>query len=427
MNSPATTDHRFDIQPRAGVNTAASQTPDFLQLLNAALAGGNATFDFFSGHFSQLMTIMGTIATGGDEVWLDGTDENNMPISYVAQGDTFVTVSHTFTDTDVMRDGTGSKDTIKPVGVGVVTFTTDQGTSQLIIADVSYGGYGLAGLLTMSLLTKIGKSLVTSLARFIAGLARRLYARVTGGGGDASEDQAEEEASSDAEDSATETSEEGVEVADGLLADITISVAEKAFAAVGVFIAVVVFILQLLSRKVTAYFRFYNQTALDVNFGVCKVGDDTGMMNGPATVGQTVKVSKIAKSPAPPGVMPSDKGIFYSEAQFINDNLLAGIGYIVEATSSGDFPGFRVLVNIPAEGENSLYVELAEEDCNQLWTKQMTTDDPQKDFNLTATANSGRYKLSIATNANKGQSPSPYDGSQGYNYEHLLVLTDGSA
>ena len=72
------------------------------------------------------------------------------------------------------------------------------------------------------------------------------------------------------------------------------------------------------------------------------------MMNGPATVGQTVKVSKIAKSPAPPGVMPSDKGIFYSEAQFINDNLLAGIGYIVEATSSGDFPGFRVLVNIPA-------------------------------------------------------------------------------
>ena len=57
----------------------------------------------------------------------------------------------------------------------------------------------------------------------------------------------------------------------------------------------------------------------------------------------------------------------------------------------------------------------------------MTTDDPQKDFNLTATANSGRYKLSIATNANKGQSPSPYDGSQGYNYEHLLVLTDGSA
>jgi hypothetical protein len=41
-------------------------------------------------------------------------------------------------------------------------------------------------------------------------------------------------------------------------------------------------------------------------------------------------------------------------------------------------------------------------------------------------ATSGNYTLSIALNQLNGQSPSPLDGTTGYNFEHLIVLTDGS-
>ena len=41
-------------------------------------------------------------------------------------------------------------------------------------------------------------------------------------------------------------------------------------------------------------------------------------------------------------------------------------------------------------------------------------------------ATSGNYTLQIASNQLNGQSPSPLDATQGYNFEHLIVLTDGS-
>lgn len=275
----------------------------------------------------------------------------------------------------------------------------------------------------MPVLAQIAKSLIKSVCRFIANLARRLYARIAGGGS-TSPDEAEEQATNDAKASAADAGEEGAEVADGILADVTISVAEKAFFAVGIVIAVIVFILQMMEKQMTAYFRFYNQTSMNVNFGVGMVTDGTGMQVGPAAAGTTVPVSKVAKPSAPPGVIPSDTAIYYSEATFINTFTLGGIGYVVEATASGDFPGCRALVNIPSADPNSLYIELAEEDCNKLW--ETWADASNRNTGLTAKATAGRYTLSIATNANQGRTPNPYDGSTGYNYEHLLVLTDGS-
>ena len=423
MPTATTTNSLFQIQPRSGVNTAANNTATFLQDLHAALAGGDKTYDFFSGDFAALHNLMGVVATGGDEVWLDGQDSEGMPVSYVALGNDYVTVSHSFTDKSPMAEGTGSKDTIKPVGVTTVTFTTDQNTSQLVVNDISYGGEALSGILTIGVLAQVAKSLIKSVCRFIASLARRLYARIAGGG-NVSPDEAEKQASNDAKASAADAEQEGAEVADGLLADVTLSVAEKAFFAVGIVIAVIVFILQMMEKEITAFFRFYNQTSTNVNFGVGMVADGTGMQVRQAAVGTTVPVSKVAKPSAPPGVIPSDTAIYYSEATFINTFTLGGIGYVVEAPASGDFPGFRALVNVQPAAPNSLYIELAEDDCSKLWDKW--SDVVNRDTGLTATASSGRYTLSIATNANQGRSPNPYDGTEGYNYEHLLVLTDGS-
>jgi hypothetical protein len=58
-----------------------------------------------------------------------------------------------------------------------------------------------------------------------------------------------------------------------------------------------------------------------------------------------------------------------------------------------------------------------------VWAQHITDN---RNDDLTMTATSGKYTLSIATNKNSGESPSPLDATEGYNYEHLIVLTDGS-
>ena len=105
------------------------------------------------------------------------------------------------------------------------------------------------------------------------------------------------------------------------------------------------------------------------------------------------------------------------------------IGYVLEATASGDFPGFRVAVYVAGDGsDTSLYLAFTNDDCNDFWQQ---FDPPirvfqGRDKNTSMRATSGNYTLSIALNQLNGESPSPLDGTTGYNFEHLLVLTDGS-
>jgi len=176
MPTATDSDHQIKIQPHPGINSAAPTTASFVQLLETALVGGDPVYQFFAGHFQALQTLYETIATGGDEVWLDGVDEQtNLPVKYVAQGNNFITVSNEFTDTQTMKDGTGDKTTYKPVGISVVTFTTDQGTSQMILNDVHYAGLGLGSLLTAPVLGKFALSIVKSVASWIKYMAIKIY------------------------------------------------------------------------------------------------------------------------------------------------------------------------------------------------------------------------------------------------------------
>jgi hypothetical protein len=182
----------------------------------------------------------------------------------------------------------------------------------------------------------------------------------------------------------------------------------------------------------TNYVKFYNVTAEDITFGIGTVPSG-GASQGPAPVGQTATVTHVSPSTAPPWVVGSDTSVYYAPLQFINTNPLGDIGYVLEATPSGNFPGFRVAVYVPNTGDNYMYVGFTNDDCNTVWTDLMNNygnSDPSEPYigttNLTMSATSGNYTLQIATNQVSGQSPDPSSGAKGYNYEHLIVLTDGS-
>lgn len=419
--------HQFQIQPIPGVNTASPNDPSFLRLIDDALAGGPAVYDFFAGHYQALQDLYETIATGGDEVWIDGTDTHTgLPVSYVAQGTTFLTVASKFTDTGPLQDGTGGTTTYKPVGISYVTFTTDQGTSQLILNAVHYAGMGIGTLMTAPVLAKIAISLIKSLAKFIKNLAVRIYTKVKGGA-DEDPGQASDTVENEAGQAAEDSTIDGADLGGGLLADVTISVAQGVLFVVGLGILAVVFILQLISKQISAQVRFYNLTAIDVSFGVCRTQSKTAMSGGPAAVGTTAVVPKVSAPVTPPWIISTDTGIYYAEAQFVNSNELYGIGYVLEAEPTGDFPGFRVLVDIPNVGDNSLALAFTDTGCDGYWSAhEVEVDEGTQDVSLTASATSGTYTLRLATNANHGRTPSPLSGANGYNYEHLLVLTDGS-
>ena len=424
MSAPTTSDHQIQVQPRAGINTAAPADASFIANLNAALVGGDPVYEFFAGNFQALQNLYQTIATGGDEVWLDGVDQHTgLPVTYVAQGSNFLTVAHEYTDTQPLQDGTGSTTTYKPVGVSYVTFTTDQGTSQIILNDIHYAGLGLGALLTAPVLSKFALSIIKSVASWVKNTAIRIYRAVTGGGAE-DPDQAEDTVENETTEAATESSETGVEVADGIFADVTITLAQGVLAVVGIGILAVVFILQLLEKQMTASVRFYNLTATDIPFGVCYTDSDTGMSGGPAAVGSTVPVPKVSPATAPPWVTGSDTGIYYGEATFVNQNELEGIGYVLTGDPSGSFPGFKVAVDIPLLSSNSMSVQFSTDSCSDVWTQ--LDDSAQPPTVLTASATSGPYTLTVATNAVSGTSPSPLTGEVGYFYEHLVVLTDGS-
>ena len=418
-------DHQVQIQPRGGVNTASPAVPSFVDLLEAGLAGGNATYDFFAGHFSALQTIYETVATGGDEVWIDGVDSvTQMPVKYVAIGSHFLCVNHQYTDTDPMKNGTGGNDTYKPVGISIITFTTDQGTSQFILNDVHYAGMGVGVLLATPVLAKFALSIVKSVASWIKNTAIRIYTRASGGGSEDPED-AEEAVEGEAGEAAEESGEAGAEVASGVFADVTITVAQGVLFVVGMGILAVVFILQLLAKQINAQVRFYNLTKQDIPVGIGFVADDTGMSSGPAAVGSTASVTKVSKPAAPPYIISSDLGIYYAEAALLNTSELHGVGYVLNAEPSADFPGFRVGVEIPNAGDNTLLVQFGDTAIHDFWIAFGNPDGPATTA-LTMSATAGPYTLRIATNVDSGRSPAPLTGETGYNYQHLIVLTDGS-
>ena len=77
---------------------------------------------------------------------------------------------------------------------------------------------------------------------------------------------------------------------------------------------------------------------------------------GPAPVGQTATIKAVGSPPTVPGIIPSDTVINYALITMDNSGSGDSIGYVLEATASGDFPGFRVAVYVAGDGSNTRLV-----------------------------------------------------------------------
>ena len=412
--------HNLKVHAKNSVGQADSNDTSLVQLIKEALIGGQAVEDFFEGNFTALNQLYETVATGGDSVWLDGTNEKTgLPMHYVNDGKNFLSVNIGHIDHDVLKNGTGSTDNYKQAGSIAITLTTDQGTSVQAVHIVEYAGLGLGGFLTTPALTKyIIKPALRTMVRFIKNLVSKVFKRGSGSASDPNdaENGANEEAETAAAESGEETSSEV-----GVFATVLEYSSEISFV-VGVGVFAVVLIIYLLEKQMTDYVKFYNATSEDVDFGICWLKSGSGAELAPAKIGETSVVKKMGSAPTPPGVISSDKVIYRSDSTVINTDSLKGIGFVMNAKAKGDFPGFKVMVDVPSVGDNSLYIGFGNNsDCKTVWDHQSG-----KNTNLTAVTESGKYKLQIATNANSGESPNPYNMEDGYNYEYLIVLTDGT-
>jgi len=401
-----------------------AQTTDQLSLvqqISTALTGGEAVYDFFSPNLQALTSLYNTIHTGGDSVWFDGTDEKGNPVQYVHNGNQTLMVGVHSVDHDVVRNGTGSTTTYKQMGALHVQLMTDQGSSVQTMHIINYAGMGLGGLLTAPVLTKyILKPALKTVVRFIRGLISKVFSKPAGSA--ASPDDAQTQTSSDAEAAAGEAGEEVTTDAIGVVSTVMDVISGVAFViGIGVFAAGL--ILYLLEKNMTNHVKFYNLTGIDIDFGICWATGDTGIKLGPAKIGNTTLVKKVGLPWAPKGVTPTggQDVIYRSDSTFITTSETHGLGYVFNAKENGDFPGFRVMVDIPLVGHNSLYLGFNTNDCKSVWDNQHGSN-----HNLTDSVKSGKYILQIATNVTHGKSESPDDGTNGYNYQHLIVLTDGS-
>jgi hypothetical protein len=132
-------------------------------------------------------------------------------------------------------------------------------------------------------------------------------------------------------------------------------------------------------------------------------------------------VTLSGRSPAfTPAWIIGNTPIHYLEWVFVNSDQLEGIGCVLKADASDTFPGLNAMVNIPMAGENSLFASFGREDqCEGYWEAHK---NEQKALVFSATR--GNLKLTIATNQLDGRSPSPLDGAEGYNYQHIILLQE---
>ncbi|MGA8193833.1 MAG: hypothetical protein WB902_10730 [Acetobacteraceae bacterium] len=410
---------QIQLQPASTVPTAAGNQPNLLQALQSALAGGTPVYNFFSKYHQTLQTFYQTMATGDDTIWLDGTDQSGNPVKYVTVGNNYLTLSANITDTGPLVNGTGSDP--KLVGVATVTVSIDNlGTHICAIHDVLYTGMALGGA---GILVPFVGGALKAYRFYTSGLAKRAAIYVDDDGlqpsGTASEDGATIDGQAAADSQITDISPYLPTL------EIEVSTAEVVGAVGGAAIVFIMVLLQIMLVEARDYVQFYNVTSQDIKFGIGYLWRNISC-NGPAPVGQTATIKAVQSPPTVPGIIPSDTVINYALITFDNSGSGESIGYVLEATPSGDFPGFRVAVYVGGDGgDTSLYLAFTNDDCNDFW--QQFDDDPGTgQETLTMQATYGKYTLAIALNQLDGQSPSPLDGTMGYNFEHLIVLTDSS-
>jgi hypothetical protein len=413
---------KISLKPSVGVPTAAGNQSNFLQQLQSALQGGAPVYNFFASYHQTLQTFFATIATADDNDWLEGTDKKGNPVTYVQIGNNFFTLSTDISNIDPIKNGTGMN--YEPVGVATVTVTIDNfGTHVIAIHDLFYAGIGVGAGGIVAALPSLVRSALEAYRFYARDISKAVADWLVG---NSPQPPAEADAVSDEID----TTAADLARYFSSTVSVDISAAAVAGAVGGTVLIVLMAILQLTMVDVRDYVQFYNVTSQDIEFGIGCLPWGNVSCNGPAPVGQTATIKAVGSPPTLSGAIPADTVINYALVTMDNSGSGDSIGYVLEATPSGDFPGFRVAVYVAGDGNNtSLYLAFTDDDCNDFWQQFDPThqgDPATGQTTLTMQATYGSYTLSIALNQLNGQSPSPLDGTMGYNFEHLIVLTDGS-
>jgi hypothetical protein len=331
------------VQFRAG-SSVDGAPPTLLQLLTTAAEGGQATYDFFSTD-AQARAELARLAAQGDSAWTLHPDAADLghdfltagQPAYVATGSSGQLIVQSQLSPDVMQaDSTDYKE----AGVATMWMVTSQGPVEVFVSYVEKLGPGVtAAALGPALLTLLG-----AFKSYVASFFSNVSTAAEGGATDAAT-----VASDAAEGAAEEAAVDGEIIAD----EVAVSVSFGPLAIVGLAVAAISIVLMILAfgfaKTMTAWIRLFNATSLDLQLSLAYQYNLT-VRQQPA--GPTVPA--IGAPPAPPGITPLDKVVYWAEYLLQNDNTLGGLGLVLQAAPAGAFPGFSVAIEIPSIGANGL-------------------------------------------------------------------------
>lgn len=367
------------------------------------------------------------IATQGDAVWLDVDDQQTgLPLKVAVNGTSSLVVGSGLLPDglSVIQNGTTSTTDFQDFGFGYVNLVLNSQTDQIQVIQVSTSilQYAGGGLPTFDLQTGL-QDLINNINDRVKDFLSLMIEGAFGKEGDESVSEAEQTTEENADNASeqasandqTITPTEGEEVA----ADFGVDVAEAANLALEIGVWVIQLVFQLISKSITNYVRVYNATAQEIEFSLCLMRQNTAALAAPELPNNPVYIPAMGTPAWTPSAIIGDNPLFFVDFAFVNTDSLSGIGYVLKAQPNGDFPGFNVLVNIPITGSNQLYLQLQrDDDCADFWTQHNQGSDA-----LSLQVTSGVYTLSIVTNQGSGESDSPINGSRGFNYQHLILLT----
>ncbi|MGK7877159.1 MAG: hypothetical protein AB4426_28850 [Xenococcaceae cyanobacterium] len=404
------------VQFRASqITHAAPKSLKFLDYLQLALEGGNPTFDFFSGDFGALQELAQIMAKQGDAAWTQVDKASSLkydfldpdkPAAYV-KGTKGTMVLQFHASEEVLGQHTTN---YKQAGIATTYLVTDQGPVDVIISYIEKLGPPIGGAaIAPAILTILG-----AFKNFFQSFISRAFNAASEGATEA-EAIGEEAAEEAAEDAAVE----GEVIADELVLSISFGPLAIAGIVVAAIILVVSAILFFLAKTMTCFAKVYNFTDQQVTLNIC-YQHDLEIKEKP----KTGILPPVGIPPAPPGVTALDKVIYRADYILLNSNDLKGLGVVIQAPGNtqnnpADFPGLTAMIDIPAVGDNSLYVNLdGNMNCNEVWDNLSGTFKK-----LSKSTCRGDYRIYIATNQLSGKSSSPINGDQtGYFYEYLIVI-----
>lgn len=425
----STAKHKFQIG--TGARTSAVGTTRRIEeaLASAVARGGTVVHDLFTEDLSALNKLYTDVGTSGDSIWIRGTDTTTgAPTWYVASGSTMLTVGLYITSSgkQILRDGTAGSEDLRDIGFAYVTLVSgadedNPGISQIATNLVRYAGEGIPHIDAADGLKKVIEKTASVVKKYVVRVIKLTLESEGASVPAAARAAAEQNAEQAANEASAREESIAISETETIVADIEVSIADVVGLVFSLGTLALTIILNLLSKQIASFVRFYNATDVDVEFSICWIKEGSAAAVMPALPNTPVTIPAPGPAWTPPWII-GDDATHYVDMVFANTDSLKGVGFVLKARPNGDFPGINAMVNIPNSGDNSLQVSFTtDDDCYAYWQQHKNNNKE-----VTASVHSGAYTLSIATNQVSGKSPSPVDGQNGYNYEHLIVLQKGT-